>query len=274
MVKKVIVGSPSPMASSTSMMTSQATHSGDDLSLHSMEEELVRMYTELRGLTSIEALQKENNNIATLADTKEAVTSSVKGPSMPKLSGEVISEISRLLICIEALPVPNTAASTAADLGINRFLSMMMQKLSAPIPQTATEVRDMVETEIERMRRKIELDLVQKPQRLGKHLPLLHLRRLNEILVAISKPEIAKFTLQEPEAYATPFTTFLTENPTVFHAVDYFAKKLTDAGYTKVWNSGPTGLHNANLHSCLNAHHGPPRSKRAASTILRGMEAV
>lgn len=37
-----------------------------------------------------------------------------------------------------------------------------------------------------------------------------------------------------PESYAEPFTSFLTENPTVFHTVDYFTKKLTDAGYSKV----------------------------------------
>lgn len=37
-----------------------------------------------------------------------------------------------------------------------------------------------------------------------------------------------------PETYTKPFTTFLTENPTVFHAVKYFADKLVDAGYTKL----------------------------------------
>lgn len=39
---------------------------------------------------------------------------------------------------------------------------------------------------------------------------------------------------RSPESYAEPFTTFLTENPTIFHTVDYFTKKLTDAGYSKV----------------------------------------
>lgn len=37
-----------------------------------------------------------------------------------------------------------------------------------------------------------------------------------------------------PEEYTKPFTDFLTQNPTVFHAVDYFGKKLTDAGFQKV----------------------------------------
>lgn len=41
-------------------------------------------------------------------------------------------------------------------------------------------------------------------------------------------------TLKSPEAYTKPFCDFLTENPTVFHAVDYFEKKLEKAGYKKV----------------------------------------
>lgn len=38
----------------------------------------------------------------------------------------------------------------------------------------------------------------------------------------------------KPEAYTKPFTDFLQENPTVFHTVDYFQKKLTKLGYKKV----------------------------------------
>ncbi|KUJ17828.1 putative vacuolar aspartyl aminopeptidase Lap4 [Mollisia scopiformis] len=41
-------------------------------------------------------------------------------------------------------------------------------------------------------------------------------------------------TLKSPEAYAQPFCSFLTENPTVFHAVDYFEKKLDSAGFKKL----------------------------------------
>jgi hypothetical protein len=40
--------------------------------------------------------------------------------------------------------------------------------------------------------------------------------------------------LKSPEAYTKPFCDFLTENPTVFHAVDYFEKKLEKAGFKKV----------------------------------------
>lgn len=41
-------------------------------------------------------------------------------------------------------------------------------------------------------------------------------------------------TLKSPEAYCEPFCDFLTENPTVFHAVDYFEQKLSKAGFKKV----------------------------------------
>jgi aminopeptidase I len=40
--------------------------------------------------------------------------------------------------------------------------------------------------------------------------------------------------LKSPEAYTQPFCDFLTENPTVWHAVDYFEKKLEKAGFRKV----------------------------------------
>lgn len=42
-------------------------------------------------------------------------------------------------------------------------------------------------------------------------------------------------TLKSPEAYCQPFCDFLTENPTVFHAVDHFGAKLEKAGFKKVW---------------------------------------
>lgn len=38
----------------------------------------------------------------------------------------------------------------------------------------------------------------------------------------------------DPADYTRPFCEFLTENPTVFHAVDYFAIKLTKAGFEKL----------------------------------------
>lgn len=41
-------------------------------------------------------------------------------------------------------------------------------------------------------------------------------------------------SLKSPEAYCQPFCDFLTQNPTVFHAVDYFGNKLEKAGFKKV----------------------------------------
>ncbi|KAG6002638.1 hypothetical protein E4U54_000827 [Claviceps lovelessii] len=38
----------------------------------------------------------------------------------------------------------------------------------------------------------------------------------------------------KPEAFTKPFCDFLRENPTVFHAVDYFQRKLTDCGFEQL----------------------------------------
>jgi hypothetical protein len=38
----------------------------------------------------------------------------------------------------------------------------------------------------------------------------------------------------KPEAFTKPYTDFMTENPTVFHAVGYFKEKLVKAGYVEV----------------------------------------
>ena len=38
----------------------------------------------------------------------------------------------------------------------------------------------------------------------------------------------------KPEAYTKPFLDFLTENPTVFHAVDYFKTKLNQLDFKEV----------------------------------------
>ncbi|TDZ65199.1 Vacuolar aminopeptidase 1 [Colletotrichum trifolii] len=38
----------------------------------------------------------------------------------------------------------------------------------------------------------------------------------------------------KPEAYTQPFVDFLSENPTIFHAVVYFKKKLAAAGFTEL----------------------------------------
>ncbi|MCJ1287611.1 hypothetical protein MMC26_006963 [Xylographa opegraphella] len=38
----------------------------------------------------------------------------------------------------------------------------------------------------------------------------------------------------KPEAYTQPFLSFISENPTVFHTVDYFSKQLSSHGFTKL----------------------------------------
>jgi len=38
----------------------------------------------------------------------------------------------------------------------------------------------------------------------------------------------------QPEAYTKPFISFMSENPTVFHAVEYFSKRLESSGFTKL----------------------------------------
>jgi aminopeptidase I len=38
----------------------------------------------------------------------------------------------------------------------------------------------------------------------------------------------------KPEAFTQPFCDFLTENPTVFHAVDYFKRTTRIMGYQEV----------------------------------------
>lgn len=40
--------------------------------------------------------------------------------------------------------------------------------------------------------------------------------------------------LKSPAEYTQPFADFLTENPTVFHAVDHFSTKLSKAGFIEV----------------------------------------
>lgn len=41
-------------------------------------------------------------------------------------------------------------------------------------------------------------------------------------------------TLKSPEAYTRPFCDFLTDNPTVWHTVAHFEKRLDAAGFKKV----------------------------------------
>jgi len=38
----------------------------------------------------------------------------------------------------------------------------------------------------------------------------------------------------QPESYTKPFLSFMSENPTVFHAVEYFSKRLESSGFIKL----------------------------------------
>lgn len=42
-----------------------------------------------------------------------------------------------------------------------------------------------------------------------------------------------------PESYTKPFLSFMSENPTVFHAVEYFSKRLESFGFTKLSEREP-----------------------------------
>ncbi|CAK7212915.1 vacuolar aminopeptidase 1 [Sporothrix eucalyptigena] len=48
----------------------------------------------------------------------------------------------------------------------------------------------------------------------------------------VSSPPSPRST--DPAAFTKPFLEFITHNPTVFHAVDYFEKQLGDAGFVKL----------------------------------------
>jgi aminopeptidase I len=41
----------------------------------------------------------------------------------------------------------------------------------------------------------------------------------------------------KPEAFTHPFCSFLKENPTIFHSVDYFKEKMISLDYKEVGNS-------------------------------------
>lgn len=70
----------------------------------------------------------------------------------------------------------------------------------------------------------------------------------------------------KPEAYTKPFTDFLEENPTIFHTVEHFKKKLRWVGFTEAClQTGAIGslLTHPSFHR---ATHGPIRFSPAANT--------
>ena len=60
------------------------------------------------------------------------------------------------------------------------------------------------------------------------------------------EPQVKQATRKNAAKYTEPFCKFLTENPTVFHAVDAVKKQLKDAGFTELserdnWDIKPSG---------------------------------
>lgn len=73
----------------------------------------------------------------------------------------------------------------------------------------------------------------------------------------------------KPEEFAEPFCKFLQENPTVFHAVGYFKKKMGALGYKEVGvlrGYSFRGSKLINQPSSLHETTGPASSRLAAST--------
>lgn len=71
----------------------------------------------------------------------------------------------------------------------------------------------------------------------------------------------------EPAAFTKPFCDFLQENPTIFHTVEYFTKKLNQLGFKEVSTevSRPTYSGTDSLSS-PHATPGPTRYNPVANT--------
>lgn len=66
-------------------------------------------------------------------------------------------------------------------------------------------------------------------QKTGKNSLIGNGLRMQEAMIA--KQE---YKLKEPEEYAEPFINFMTENPTIWHAIHYWENKLEKAGFSRV----------------------------------------
>lgn len=53
--------------------------------------------------------------------------------------------------------------------------------------------------------------------------------------------KLCAYRLAKPEAFTKPYCEFMTENPTIFHAVDHFKAKLQSVGYSEVSDQGARG---------------------------------
>ncbi|KAI0122934.1 aminopeptidase I zinc metalloprotease-domain-containing protein [Xylariales sp. AK1849] len=66
------------------------------------------------------------------------------------------------------------------------------------------------------------------------HLPFGHPIKEYAVYVGSEQCEVCGILELKPEAFTKPFCHFLQENPTVFHAVDYFKTKMVKLGYTEL----------------------------------------
>lgn len=78
-------------------------------------------------------------------------------------------------------------------------------------------------------------------------------------------------SLKSPSAYTQPFCDFLTENPTIWHAVSYFEQKLVKAGFKKVCATSH-GVLISNDCSCPNDKPGMTSSRLVGNTSSLEME--
>jgi hypothetical protein len=141
------------------------------------------------------------------------------------------TEVLDLLDIIVALPSSdvNAVRSTSVDLIMELELLALDCAAMPPCRQTLAEVDRMFIERLEKRRIDMEPCVSGEADTTRRSF-----ERLIQVLEAVRSLAASRAGLKEPEEYVKPFTDFLTENPTVFHAVDYFAHKLTGAGYTKV----------------------------------------
>jgi aminopeptidase I len=80
----------------------------------------------------------------------------------------------------------------------------------------------------------------------------------------------------QPAAFTKPFCDFLEENPTIFHTVEYFTKKLNHLGFKEVRPRSATHclVATTDSRSSLLATHGPTRCNPAENIGLLETEAL
>jgi len=198
------------------LSTRTASQSAEALSVKAQQDEMSRW-----GASDISSLKLR------LEGARERFRDELFNPKMrlARLLEPARTEVLDLLDLIIALPSSDVNAVLSTSLDFMRSFELIIMDCAAmpPARQTPAEVDRMFIGLLEE--RRIHMN----PSVSG-----WRFKRLNQVLEAVRSRAASRAGPKEPEEYVKPFTDFLTENPTVFHAVDYFAKKLTGAGYTKV----------------------------------------